>query len=164
MKWFNASAEETLSRLEVTSDRGLSEAEAAKRLGVHGRNELAEATALPPLLLFLVQFKNPMLIILLAGAALSAAGRHWVDAVAIFAIVIANAVITFVQELSARRSLESLREMGAPKAMILRDASWQEVAVRELVPGDIVKLATGNIVGRTCACWNPISCSWTRRR
>ena len=69
------------------------------------------------------------------------------DAVTIVAIVIANAVITFVQEFSARRSLESLREMGAPKATVLRDASWKDVPVRELVPGDIVKLATGNIVG-----------------
>jgi P-type Ca2+ transporter type 2C len=146
MKWFNFSTEEVIKYLETNTDKGLTENEVASRVAKYGANELSEARSLSPLLLFLVQFKNPMLIILLIGAVLSGVGGHLLDAIAIAVIVFANALITFVQEMGARRSLESLKEMGAPQATVMRNSHWKDIPVREIVPGDIVKLTTGNVV------------------
>ena len=147
MKWFNAPIDEIAKRLKTDTAQGLTGSEAVTRLAKHGRNELSEGKTLSPYLLFLIQFKNPMLIILMIGAVFSAIGGHLLDAIAIVIIVFANAIITFAQELGARKSLESLRKMGAPQATVLRDSDWQELPVSDVVPGDILKLLTGNVVG-----------------
>jgi Ca2+-transporting ATPase len=147
MKWFNTPVEEVAKRLKTDSAQGLTGSEAVTRLAQYGPNELSEGKTLSPYLLFLIQFKNPMLIILMIGAVFSAIGGHLLDAIAIVIIVFANAIITFAQELGARKSLESLRKMGAPQATVLRDSNWQELPVSDVVPGDILKLLTGNVVG-----------------
>ncbi|WP_138468848.1 cation-translocating P-type ATPase [Poseidonocella sp. HB161398] len=125
---------------------GLAEAEAARRLDLHGENRLAETAAEPPWKLFLRQFLNPLLIILLCGAAISAVTGHLIDTVAIAVIVFLNAAISFWQEYSAERSLAALREMAAPGALVLRRGSWQEIPAAAIVPGDIVRLKAGDIV------------------
>jgi Ca2+-transporting ATPase len=132
--------------LGVELDLGLSGAEAADRLKRFGPNRLAEAAKASPLVLFLRQFANPLLIILLVGAAISGYTGHWVDAVAIFVIVLINAGISFAQEMKAERSLAALSDMAAPMASVRRDGDWQEVPAREIVPGDLLRIKAGDIL------------------
>ncbi|WP_096086137.1 cation-translocating P-type ATPase [Agaribacterium haliotis] len=147
MKWYRQSEAELLDELTSNAERGLSAEQANTRRQQYGYNELAEAAKKSALALFVEQFKNPMLVVLALGGILSGVGGHMIDAVAIIVIVIANALISFVQELGAQKSLDSLREMGAPNAMVLRDGELGKLPVKELVPGDIVKLNTGDVVG-----------------
>jgi Ca2+-transporting ATPase len=96
--------------------------------------------------MLLHQFKNPLLIILMFGALLSFVTSHYVDAIAITAIILINALISFVQEVKAQKSIDALKNLAAPKATVLRDKKWQNLPSIELVPGDIIKLDAGNIV------------------
>ncbi|MBN9669196.1 cation-translocating P-type ATPase [Roseibium aggregatum] len=138
--------EELLSGHSTALSDGLSTEEAGIRLKEHGRNRLKEADKVSPLGLFLAQFKNPLLIILMVGALISAYTGHWVDAIAIFVIVLINAFISFWQEFKAEQSLAALNEMSAPLALVLRDGAYKEHPAADLVPGDIVKLKAGDIV------------------
>ncbi len=132
--------------LGVDPDRGLSSAEAASRLQRFGPNQLVESAKASPLMLFLRQFANPLLIILLVGAAISGYTGHWVDAIAIVVIVLINATISFMQEIKAERSLAALGEMAAPMATVRRDADWLEIAARDIVPGDVLRIKAGDIL------------------
>jgi Ca2+-transporting ATPase len=132
--------------LNVDVAAGLSSAEAAGRLDSHGPNKLAEAKKASPLAMFLGQFVNPLLIILLVGAAISSYTGHWVDAIAIFVIVLINASISFLQEFKAEQSLAALSEMAAPMADVRRDGDWREVPARDIVPGDVLRIKTGDIL------------------
>jgi len=147
MSWYSKHPEEALSELRSNLVTGLSSAEAATRLATHGANVLEEATTRSPLVLLALQFKNPLIIILLFGAAVSFATGHSIDAIAISVIVLINAGISFSQEWKAERSLASLKEMAAPTSVVLRNSEWTGVPSRDLVPGDIVKINTGDIVG-----------------
>jgi len=146
MKWYGQQVSDVAESLQTDIDKGLSGAGAGKRLAEHGPNELAEAQRASPLVLYLTQFKNSLLIILLIGAALSAYTGHMVDAVAITFLVFFNATISFLQELKAQQSLDALKEMGAPNALVLRDGDWVSIPARQIVPGDILRLNTGDIV------------------
>lgn len=147
MKWFNLSADAVIEQQQTNLERGLASDQVQQRLREFGPNQLAETAQVSAFMLFLMQFKNPMLIILMIGGLLSGLGGHLVDAIAIVVIVIANALITFLQEMGAKKSLDALREMGAPNAMVLRDGEWQQLPVKELVPGDVIRLNTGDVVG-----------------
>jgi len=140
------SSDETAQTLGVAVERGLSQQDAASRLGRYGPNKLAEAAKLSPLILLLQQFANPLLIILMVGAAISAYTGHTVDAVAILVIVVINALISFWQEYKAEQSLAALGEMAAPQAHVMRDGQWRDASAADLVPGDIVKLKAGDII------------------
>jgi len=132
--------------LNMNVAAGLSSAEAARRLDSHGPNKLAETKKASPLAMFLGQFVNPLLIILLVGAAISGYTGHWVDAIAIFVIVLINASISFLQEFKAEQSLAALSEMAAPMADVRRDGDWREVPVRDIVPGDLLRIKAGDIL------------------
>ncbi len=146
MKWYDRQVDEVAANLDTDLARGLAAEDARARLAEHGANELAEAKQASPLVLFLQQFKNSLLIILLIGAALSVYTGLVADAVAITFLVFFNAIISFVQEHKAQQSLQALREMGAPNALVLRDSEWLSVPAKEIVPGDILRLNTGDIV------------------
>ncbi len=146
MKWYDRQVDEVAANLDTDLARGLAAEDARARLAEHGANELAEAKQASPLVLFLQQFKNSLLIILLIGAALSVYTGLVADAVAITFLVFFNAIISFVQEHKAQQSLQALREMGAPNALVLRDGEWLSVPAKEIVPGDILRLNTGDIV------------------
>jgi Ca2+-transporting ATPase len=146
MKWFNVEIGDAVSELNVSLDTGLSAEEAAQRLTQYGPNELAGEEKASVLSLFLAQFKNPLIIILLVGAALSLYIGHMVDAIAIGVIVIINILIAFMQELNMQKSMDSLNEMSAPTALVMRDGEWNRIPASEIVPGDILKLDTGSIV------------------
>ena len=137
--------DELLSRLQ-TSRSGLPSAEASGRLVRVGPNELQAAEALSPWRLLREQFSNVLIVILLVATALSAALGHVVEAVAITVIVVFAVALGFVQEFRAERAIEALRRMTAPVARLLREGAEVEVPAREVVPGDILVLRTGDIV------------------
>ncbi len=144
------SGEETLSALG-SSERGLTSEEAAKRLNRYGPNELSEGRKLSPLRIFLDQFKDYMVIILIIAAMISAGIGVWkdsteefLDAGIIMVIVLVNAILGFVQNFRAERTMQALRDMAAPKANVVRDGEEKSVPSRELVPGDVMILSTGD--------------------
>lgn len=143
--WHSESVERIFERLH-TSPTGLSDAEAAERLQQYGRNELRSK---PPKTVFQMlkeQIFDPMVLILISAALLSAILREWTEAVVIFTIVVMNAVIGIVQERKAQSSMEALRSMSAPTAQVIRQGEESLVSAGELVPGDIVFLRDGDIV------------------
>ncbi|OUO96970.1 haloacid dehalogenase [Gordonibacter sp. An232A] len=142
--WHALPLDEALSDLE-TSPTGLSEPVARARLAEAGPNELDEK---PPRTLSQMvreQVGDPMILILLVAAALSALLREWAEAGIIFAIVVANALIGIAQERKAQTSLEALRDLSAPTARVLRDGTEAVVPARDLVPGDVVVLDDGSM-------------------
>ncbi len=141
--WYKLEIEDVLRALG-SGRRGLSQAEAQKRLAEFGPNELARRARVSPLMLFLEQFKSFLIIILLIAVVLSAILGEVVDAIIIGAIVIFAGGLGFVQEYRAERSMEALARMAAPTASVLRDGNEIEIPAREVVPGDIVVLRTGD--------------------
>ena len=147
--WHARSVRETLSALETRRDRGLSGAEAERRLARYGPNRLEGAKRPGLLRRFLSQMRDPMVLVLLAAAGLSlwaSGGEDWLDAVIILVIVVVNACISISQEDSAQRALDALRDMSAPLAKVLRDGEVQRVESHKLVPGDIIHLEAGDLV------------------
>jgi Ca2+-transporting ATPase len=126
--------------------QGLTTQEARKRLEQFGPNELRKAPGPGVLGMFVQQFKDVLVLLLIAVAGISAAAREIVDTLAILAIVLVNAVIGVVQEFRAEKALEALKEMAAPLAKVNRDGVWAPLPARELVPGDLVSLETGDKV------------------
>ncbi|HQQ76187.1 MAG TPA: cation-translocating P-type ATPase [Thermoanaerobaculia bacterium] len=140
--WHTLSAEAVLARL-ATAEGGLSGEEAARRLREHGPNELVASRRTSPLHLLAAQFKNVLILILLIAVGLSAFLGHTLEAVVISVILLFAALLGFVQEYRAERAIEGLRRMAAPVATALRDGDEQDIAARELVPGDVVRLEAG---------------------
>ncbi len=145
MDWYLKGIEETYKTLQSAS-RGLSSEEARKRLHEHGPNELKEVKKRTLLLMFLDQFKDFMIMVLIAAAIVSGLIGEMVDTIAIVVIVILNAIIGFVQEYRAEKAMKALKKMAAPTAVALRDAEPASISAAELVPGDIVLLEAGRIV------------------
>jgi len=143
--WHTLSVEQTLERLS-SGPRGLTEDEATKRLQEHGPNELQARSHISPWSILLEQFKNVLIVILLLATALSAFLGHGVEAIAITVIVLFAVILGFIQEYRAERAIEALREMAAPNATVIRDGREQRIPARDLVPGDLVLLATGDKV------------------
>jgi len=130
----------------ASSPEGLTGDEAARRLAAHGPNRLPEVRARGPLLRFLAQFHNVLIYVLLGAAAVTAALQHWVDTGVILAVVLANAIIGFVQEGKAESAMAAIRGMLAPRAAVRRDGRRSTIDGADLVPGDIVLLEAGDKV------------------
>jgi len=143
--WHSLSAAQVLSRLGSDRD-GLSRAEAAERLEKYGYNELEGDDSVSPLRLLLEQFKNVLIIILLIAVALSAFLGETTDAIVIFIIILFAAGLGFFQEYRAGRAIQALRRMAAPLASVLRGGTETDMPARELVPGDVILLTTGDMV------------------
>ncbi len=153
-EWFKETSESTLKHLNSSVD-GLSDQEANRRTVEFGFNELEEVGHISPLRMFLQQFVNPMVIILLIAIIISIAtvtlhGSHeaegLIDAIVISAIVLINAVFGFVQEYRSEQALQALKDLSAPKAIAKRNGEWREIEARFIVPGDIIALEAGDIV------------------
>ncbi|WP_428408272.1 cation-transporting P-type ATPase [Hyphococcus sp.] len=129
-----------------SSAAGLSSQEAARRLQEYGPNKPPEPPKRSTLLRFLTHFHNILIYVLIGAAAITAVLGHWIDTGVILAVVIANAIIGFVQEGRAERAMESIQRMLAPHASALRDGKRVTLAGEELVPGDIVILEAGDKV------------------
>ena len=141
--WHGQAVEAVFSRLKSTP-AGLTNAEAARRLAEYGPNELQAVERISPWTILLEQFKNVLIIILLVATALSAFLGHGTEAIVIAVIVLFAVLLGFMQEYRAERAIEALRRMAAPTATALRDGEEDEIAARELVPGDVILLRAGD--------------------
>ncbi|MFH0973304.1 MAG: HAD-IC family P-type ATPase [Candidatus Micrarchaeota archaeon] len=144
-QWHAVPASEAL-RILNSSEKGLSEKEASERLKRHGPNELQKARKKTPLKLFLEQFKNILIIVMLTAAVVSVLIGEFLDAAAMFAIILLSAVLGFIQDYRAEKAMEALEKIFAPSARVFRDGKEKKVAAKELVPGDVVLLEAGDIV------------------
>ncbi len=129
-----------------TSPQGLASATVSERRRQYGPNELVEKEKKSPLLMFLAQFKDVLILILIAAAVLAGFVGDLVDTIAILVIVVINAVVGFIQEYRAEKAMEALKKMAAPTATVLRDGVPGTVPASELVPGDLVILEAGRVV------------------
>ena len=145
MAWHNLSAEKVLSQLASTEE-GLSSQEAEQRLATNGLNELQEGSPVSPLQIFFAQFKSLIIWILIVAGVISGALGEGVDAIAILAIVVLNALIGFYQEFSAEKSIASLKRMTAPHAKVRRDGIITLVPASGIVLGDILAFEAGDLV------------------
>ncbi len=143
-EWYQQSAAQAAAALSA-SEAGLNSAEAAERLARYGYNEI-KFKKTSALVRFLLQFRSALIYLLLASALVTALLQHWTDTAVIMAVVIANAVIGFVQEGKAEASMEALTGMMVPEATVLRDGEPRQIPARELVPGDVVILDEGAVI------------------
>ena len=142
--WHSVATDHVLRELETDPHQGLSAEEAGRRLERYGPNELRKEERAAPWRLFLNQFKNALIVILLVAIALSALVGEIVDAGIILAIVVFSTVLGFIQEYRAERALEALKRMLTPTITVIRGGTEQEIPSRDLVPGDIMLLEAGD--------------------
>jgi magnesium-transporting ATPase (P-type) len=143
---YAAPASAVLSGLCTTTAAGLDESEAAARLAAAGPNLLPSPPPRSALVRFLSQFDNLLIYVLLASAAVTAVLGHPVDTIVILAVVIANAIIGFIQEGRAEEAMAAIRNMLSPVASVIRGGGRRTVPAEELVPGDIVLVEAGSKV------------------
>ncbi|MBI4715071.1 MAG: cation-translocating P-type ATPase [Nitrospirae bacterium] len=134
--------EEVFARLQ-TSLHGLSEEEARRRLTETGPNALREERPPHPVLIFLKQFTDVMILILMAAAVIAWVTGDLTDTLVILAIVVLNGILGFTQEYRAERALAALRRLEIPRVLVTRDGHRREIPAPELVPGDLVHLSPG---------------------
>jgi Ca2+-transporting ATPase len=141
---WSAPADELLRELHSDRKRGLDAGQVEKSRGEFGPNQLTEAAPTPLWLKLLRQFNDVMIWLLIVAAIIAAVMGEIVDAVAILAIVILNAVISFLQEERAEQSLAALKKMSSPHARVLRQGQMQNIDASDLVPGDLLLLEAGD--------------------
>jgi Ca2+-transporting ATPase len=146
--WHTFSAEESLDLLQSDPSQGLTNQEVAVRFDRYGANELVEKVGRSSLKIFIDQFTNIMLVMLMAVAVVSAvldiqAKDFPKDAVAITSIVLLNGILGYMQEINAEKALAALKRMSSPKARVIRNGEVIEINGKELVPGDIMLLEAG---------------------
>ncbi|PIU59855.1 ATPase [Candidatus Bathyarchaeota archaeon CG07_land_8_20_14_0_80_47_9] len=141
--WHAMEIDETMKQLNAKST-GLSQEEVQKRLQQYGTNELQKEKGTSAVKMFIEQFEDLLIVILLIATGLSIYLGEITDAIVIIAIVLACAILGFVEEFRSEKALEALKKMTAPTAMALRDGKEVKVQASELVPGDIVLLYTGD--------------------
>jgi Ca2+-transporting ATPase len=144
--WHNLTTEKAIAALDTNAEEGLDKAEVARRTRAYGLNELKEA---PPKTIWAklwAQFNDFVIWLLIGASLISAALGEWVEAGAIMAIVILNAILGIVQEQRAEEELAALKKLAAPVADVIRGGLRESIPARELVPGDIVVLEAGNFI------------------
>lgn len=144
--WYQLAAEDVCRQLETDASQGLTAEQAAQRVDRYGLNELVERGGRSAWQILWEQVSGVMTVILLAAAVISIFLQEPIDAVVILAIVVLNAALGFYQESKAERSMAALKRMSVPRVRVRRSGDVQELSARELVPGDIVLLETGNVV------------------
>src|SRR3989339_317502 len=145
-QWWHLTIEEAARALGANSSLGLASDEARARLQKYGPNQLKEKKPISPLSIFLSQFQDFIVWILIAAALVSGFLKKWVDAFAIIAIVILNAILGFVQEYRAEKSLAALKKLSSPASKVIRDGQHNVISSHELVPGDLITLEAGDNV------------------
>ncbi len=144
-KWEAKKTEEVFSVLE-TSDKGLDAQEATLRLNEFGENKLPEPPKKSNLVLFLSQFNNALIYVLLVSSVITAFMQHWLDTGVILGVVIINSIIGYIQEGKAEKALDSIRHMLAPHATVIREGQKNDIDAKYLVPGDLIYLKAGDRV------------------
>jgi len=143
--WHSKKSEQVLEELKVGPE-GLDDQEVQSRLEKYGYNELTEKKKITPLQIFLGQFKDIFVIMLLIATGISFAIGETVDALVIAIIVILNAVVGFIQEYRSEKAMEAMKKLTAPKARVIRGGNEIIIPAREIVPGDIVLFEAGDRV------------------
>ncbi|KYD08191.1 calcium-translocating P-type ATPase, SERCA-type [Heyndrickxia sporothermodurans] len=133
--------------LNSNIDQGLSDSEVEKKRKQFGWNELQEGEKQSALMLFISQFKDFMVLVLLAATLISGLLGEYIDAIAIIMIVLINGCLGFFQERKAEKSLNALRELSAPQVVVLRNGEWSKIPSKEVVVGDILKFSSGDRIG-----------------
>lgn len=144
MKWQKLSADETLKTLNSDANKGLADAEAKKRNLEFGLNELVEKEKPGPVRLFLGQFKEILIIILIFAAIAAYYVGDAIDAIVILIVVVINAVVGFIQEYRAEKAMEKLKGLISNEAVVIRDGKKQKIPAKNLTPGDIVVIEEGD--------------------
>ena len=155
-EWYRMTAEEVLREMESRKS-GLSQQQADVRCGQFGENVLQEDSGEKVWQVFLKQFQDLLVLILIAAAVISVLSGSGESAAVIFVVLIMNAVLGTVQHEKAKKSLESLKKLSAPTAQVMRDGSAREIPASKVVPGDIVLLDAGSMVaadGRLLECYH----------
>ena len=155
LPWHAMEIDSLLGELDTDPMHGLTAEEARRRLSAYGYNELKEEEKASPFTLFINQFKNTLIIILLIATVLSAIVGELVDAGIILAIVLFCAGLGFVQEYRAERALDALKKLLTPTILVLREGGDHKIPSKELVPGDIILLEAGDKIpgdGRLIEC------------
>jgi Ca2+-transporting ATPase len=146
LHWHALGAEDVLKHLNTYAEHGLTDQEAIQRLETYGPNQLAEAPPTPFWKRLLDQFNSFVVILLIVASVISAFLGDYVEAAAIMAIVLLNAILGVVQEGRAEEALAALRKLSAPDAHVIRDGIRTVISSTRLVPGDVVLLEAGNYV------------------
>lgn len=146
MQWHTQTPQVLSRQLGTDQESGLTDAEAGRRLAEQGPNELPQAPPTSALKLFLDQFSSLIVWVLIGAAIVSGLLEEWIDAAAIISIVLLNAVLGFVQEFRAERSLEALKRMVVATARVIRGGQIRSIPAKELVPGDLVQVEAGDRV------------------
>ena len=146
--WHTVAIDKTLQQLSSNKDAGLSSQQVSERLQQYGPNELEEIAGRSPWSIFVDQFTNIMLLMLMGVAVISGfldikSNTFPKDAIAIFAIVVLNGILGYFQEQSAEKALAALKNLASPLVRVLRDGKTSEIAAKELVPGDVMLLEAG---------------------
>ena len=142
--WHHLPREEIATLLESDASKGLDTFEVSHRQKRFGPNRITLKKGKGPLLLFLLQFNQPLVYILLGAAAITFVLQEWVDSGVIFAVVLVNAIIGFIQESKALKAIEALARTMEGSAMVVRAGKKEKISATELVPGDLVLLQSGD--------------------
>lgn len=143
--WYQIPAEDALKKLDVTTD-GLSTERAQQLLEENGKNVITEGKKKSVLQVFLGQFADLLVIILIIAAIISMFSGNIESTIVIFAVIIMNAVLGTVQHVKAEKSLESLKSLSSPTAKVIRDGIKIEIDSKDVVPGDVIVLEAGDLV------------------
>ena len=144
--YYRESKEEVLKELGANEQQGLTNKAAQEKLAQVGPNALVEGKKKSVVEVFLEQFKDLMVIILIVAAVISAFTGNLESTAVIIVVLILNAILGTVQHVKAEKSLEALKSLSAPAAKVLRDGKKQEIAAKDVVPGDILLLEAGDLV------------------
>ncbi len=142
--WHSRTLEETIQMLEVDVSVGLLPQEVIKRRDIYGLNQITPKKGMPLWMRFLLQFNQPLVYILLAAVVTTLFLKEWVDASVIFGVVLINAIVGFLQESKALKALEALSRSMTSSVSVLRGGKEQQISSTELVPGDVVMIASGD--------------------
>ncbi|SFP82908.1 cation-translocating P-type ATPase [Hymenobacter arizonensis] len=142
--WHSLPADDVLEHLQVSPEQGLSDAEVAERQAQAGLNQMTPKAQQSALLRFLLQFHQPLIYILLAATVVTIFLKEYTDAIVIFAVVFVNAVIGYVQESKALAAIDALAKSMTAHAQVIRNGHRQEIDARQLVPGDVVLVQSGD--------------------
>ena len=144
--WHSMDGDKVLEILGSMQDKGLSDSEVKERVDKYGANDIPKGKKRSWFVRLLMQFHNVLIYILIVAALVTALMDHWIDTWVIFAVVVINALIGFIQEGKAEKALESIRRMLSLEAIVIRNGKTQTIDALELVPGDIVFLKSGDKV------------------
>jgi len=149
-KWWQIDIEAVAKNLGADLAEGLTSQEAIARLNKYGPNQLQGKKGISPWKIFLGQFEDFIIWVLIGAALVSGFLQEWVDALAIVAIVVLNAILGFIQEYRAEKSLAALKKLSSPTSKVIRDGQHAVVSSFELVPGDLIEIEAGDNVPADC--------------